>query len=52
MNTDLTYVPSTDVVLLFDSSILAGQLAPSSISMYARDFRAYLAYAQTPAAAL
>ena len=38
--------------LAFDSSILAGQLAPSSISMYARDFRAYLAYARTPAAAL
>ncbi len=46
------HVPSTDVALLFDSSILAGQLAPSSISMYARDFRAYLTYARTPAAAL
>jgi integrase/recombinase XerD len=38
--------------LAFDSSILAGQLAPSSIQMYARDFRAYLTYAGTPGAAL
>ncbi|MCB0045102.1 MAG: tyrosine-type recombinase/integrase [Caldilineaceae bacterium] len=29
----------------FDASILAGQLAPSSMAMYERDFRAYLAYA-------
>ncbi len=29
----------------FDASILAGQLAPSSIAMYTRDFRAYLAFA-------
>ena len=28
-----------------DASILAGQLAPSSIAMYDRDFRAYLAFA-------
>lgn len=31
----------------FDSALLAGQLAPSSIAMYERDFRAYLAYAGT-----
>jgi site-specific recombinase XerD len=29
----------------FDASILAGQLAPSSIAMYARDFAAYCAFA-------
>jgi integrase/recombinase XerD len=29
----------------FDASMLAGQLAPSSIAMYERDFRAYVAYA-------
>lgn len=29
----------------FDASILAGQLAPSSIAMYERDFRAYVDYA-------
>lgn len=30
---------------VFDASILAGQLAPSSIAMYTRDFAAYLAFA-------
>jgi site-specific recombinase XerD len=29
----------------FDASILAGQLAPSSIAMYARDFAVYVAFA-------
>jgi site-specific recombinase XerD len=29
----------------FDATILAGQLAPSSIAMYERDFRAYLRFA-------
>ena len=29
----------------FDANILAGQLAPSSIAMYARDFQAYVAFA-------
>lgn len=29
----------------FDTAILAGQLAPSSMAMYQRDFEAYLAYA-------
>lgn len=31
----------------FDPTILAGQLAPSSIAMYKRDFRAYLEFAGT-----
>lgn len=31
----------------FDVSILAGQLAPSSMAMYERDFRAYLTFAGT-----
>lgn len=30
----------------FDTDILAGQVAPSSIAMYKRDFAAYLAYAR------
>jgi site-specific recombinase XerD len=37
---------------IFDTSILAGQLAASSIAMYERDFRAYLDFAGTPEAAL
>jgi integrase/recombinase XerD len=40
------------VILPFDSSILASQLAPSSIAMYTRDFAAYLAFAGSPEAAL
>src|SRR2546427_12318380 len=36
----------------FDASILAGQLAASSIEMYKRDFAAYLDFADTPDAAL
>lgn len=36
----------------FDATILAGQLAPSSITMYARDFGAYCQFAGTPEAAL
>lgn len=39
-------------VLPFDPSILAGQLAPSSIAMYTRDFAAYLDFAGTTTAAL
>ena len=35
-----------------DASILAGQLAPSSIAMYDRDFRAYLTFAGNYAQAL
>jgi site-specific recombinase XerD len=45
-----TFDPTSTIA--FDASLLAGQLAPSSIAMYARDFRAYLAFAGTPAAAL
>jgi len=33
-------------------ALLAGQLAPKSIAIYARDVRAYLRFAHTPAAAL
>lgn len=48
--------PSDDrapsVRLPFDPSILAGQLAPSSIAMYARDVAAYLAFAGSTEAAL
>jgi len=40
------------LVMPFDSSILAGQLAQSSIEMYKRDFAAYLVYAGSPDAAL
>ena len=32
----------------FDASILAGQLAPSSIAMYTRDFAAYINFADDP----
>ena len=38
--------------LPLDSSILAGQLAQSSIDMYKRDFAAYLYFAGTPDASL
>ena len=37
--------PSPPLLLSFDATILAGQLAPSSIAMYQRDFRAYLEFA-------
>jgi integrase len=37
----------TPISLHFDTSILAGSVAPSSMAMYERDFRAYLVYAQT-----
>jgi integrase/recombinase XerD len=37
---------------LFDASLLAGQLAPSSIAMYQRDFTAYAAFAGSTAALL
>ena len=36
----------------FDMSILAGSVAESSIAMYTRDFKAYLAFAQTPEQAM
>lgn len=38
--------------LSFDTSILTGQIAPSSIAMYRRDFVAYLTYAGSPEYAL
>lgn len=38
--------------LTFDTSILAGQVGPSSIAMYTRDFKAYLDFAVTPENAL
>ena len=41
----------TPISLHFDSAILAGSVAPSSLAMYERDFRAYLSYAQTVEAA-
>jgi site-specific recombinase XerD len=40
------------VTLQFDTSILTADLAPSSLAMYERDFRAYLYYAGSPEAAL
>ncbi len=39
-------------LLAFDAQLLAGQLAPSSIAMYQRDFRAYLTYAGSAPAAV
>ncbi len=45
-------ISETSIPLAFDRSILAGQLTPSSIRMYARDFRTYLTYARTLDAAL
>jgi integrase/recombinase XerD len=43
---------SPALVLDFDAEILAGQLAPSSMAMYRRDFRAYLAFAGSGEAAV
>ncbi len=40
-------VNSPSPIQPFDASILAGQLAPSSIAMYRRDFTAYLEFAVT-----
>ncbi len=45
-------IPPSPTAVAFDAEILAGQLAPSSIAMYRRDFLAYLAYAGTPEAAI
>ena len=44
--------PSAPPALPFDSQILAGQLAPSSMAMYQRDFQAYLRFTGSPAAAV
>jgi integrase/recombinase XerD len=43
---------SQNDITLPDINILAGQLAPTSIKMYARDFRAYVEFAGSPEAAL
>lgn len=48
---DLSLVPAIPS-LSFDTSILTGHIAPSSMAMYRRDFVAYLTYAGTPACAL
>lgn len=40
------------LALPFNTAILAGQIAPSSIAMYTRDFKAYLSYAVTPELAM
>ncbi len=47
-----TAIAETRPLLPFDLSILAGQLAASSIAMYTRDFAAYLTFAGTTSAAL
>lgn len=52
MNTHLTLKGEVIDALPFDTTILAGRVAPSSIDMYTRDFLAYLDYAGTPDAAL
>ena len=52
MPTDLVPVTGPAGVVPFDAAILAGQLAPSSIAMYRRDFAAYLQFAGSPSAAL
>ncbi len=40
-----TVIDVNKQIVPFDTALLAGQLAPSSIAMYERDFRAYLHYA-------
>jgi integrase/recombinase XerD len=45
-------ITSPSPIQLFDVEILAGQLAPSSIAMYRRDFAAYLLFAGTFADAI
>ena len=52
-NSNLPVPTTTTAVVVpqpFDASILAGQLAPSSIAMYTRDFAAYIDYAGDPSA--
>lgn len=51
----IAIIPQADALapsLPFDPSMLAGQLAPSSIRMYRRDYLAYLAFAESPTAAM
>ena len=52
MDKALITTTQASVTVPFDASILAGQLAPSSIAMYKRDFEAYLRFAGTSDAAL
>ncbi len=52
MRKQLPAVPSPTLPESFDASILAGQLAPSSVKMYTRDFEAYLAFAGSAEAAV
>jgi site-specific recombinase XerD len=40
------------ILLTFNTSILAGSVAPSSMAMYERDFKVYLAYAGMPEMAM
>src|SRR6266496_4151696 len=47
-----TTIVESGPLLPFDTSILAGQLAPSSIAMYRRDFATYLSFAGSREAAL
>ena len=47
-----TAIMEAGSLLPFDPSILAGQLAPSSIAMYTRDFATYLTFAGSTTAAL
>lgn len=52
---DIAIVPlvtNHDEALAVAHALLAGQLAPKSIAIYARDVRTYLRFAQTPTAAL
>lgn len=50
MSNSLPAAPSPTLPETFDASILAGQLAPSSVAMYTRDLEAYCAFAGSPAA--
>lgn len=50
--TQPTQLAPSPTALAFDAEILAGQLAPSSIAMYRRDFLAYLVFAGTAEAAV
>lgn len=49
---DLPIVAASLPVSMFDASILAGQIAPSSMAMYKRDFAAYLEFAGSTELAL
>jgi site-specific recombinase XerD len=49
---DTALLPAENDALNFGAEILAGQLAPSSMAMYRRDFAAYLRFAGSAAAAV